>query len=131
MSQSRKMNARFGNVTAETANISDVTTAQINLAAGAVTQITSIATAVTLPSTAGIITTVTATTGTSGSNAFTATHGDITASNVVLASIVGYTGTGMPTVRMNTGAGSMSVTIQNTSVNAPLNAPLRISYLIL
>lgn len=131
MSQSRKMNARFGNVTAQTAHISDVTTAQINLAAGAVTQITSIATPVTLPSSAGIITTVTATTGTSGSNAFTATHADITPSNVVLASIVGYTGTGMPTLRMNTGAGSMTVTIQNTSVAAPLNAPLRISYLIL
>lgn len=132
MSQSRKTNARFGNVTAQSANIDGfVTTPQIILDAGAVTQITSITTAVALPSTAGIITTVTATTGTSGSSSFTASHPDITTSNVILASITGYSGTGLPTVRMNTGSGSMTVTIQNTSVAAPLNAPVKISYLIL
>jgi hypothetical protein len=132
MSQSRKTNVRFGNVNAQTANIDGfVATPQIILDAGAVTQTTSITTAVTLPSSAGIITTVAASTGTSGSSTFTASHPDITASNVVLASIVGYTGTGLPTVRLNTTEGSMSVTIQNTSVSAPLNAALRISYLIL
>ena len=55
MSQSRKMNARFGNVTAQTANIDGFVAApQIKLDAGAVTQLTSITTAVTLPSSAGI-----------------------------------------------------------------------------
>jgi hypothetical protein len=37
----------------------------------------------------------------------------------------------LPTVRLNAGSGSMTVTVQNTSVAAPLNAALKISYLIL
>jgi hypothetical protein len=132
MSQSRKINSRFGNVTARTVDIDGFVRApKIILDSGVVTQTTSITTAVTLPSSAGIITTVAASTGTSGSSTFTASHPDITASNVVLTSIVGYTGTGLPTVRLNTTSGSMSVTIQNTSVVAPLNAALRISYVIL
>lgn len=109
-----------------------INTNDIDLSSGNITQLTSITTAVTLPSTSGIITTVSATTATNGSSIFTASHPSVTVNKVVLANIVGYTGTqGSPSVRLSTASGSFSVIIQNHNDTAPLNGSLRIAYCIL
>jgi len=97
---------------------------------GKVNQATSITTSVILPSKFGVIVTQGATAATNGSNIFTATHPQLTANKVVLASIVNYAGAGSPSVYVSTTTGSMSVVIRNNNDIAALNAPLTIAYAI-
>jgi hypothetical protein len=120
-SQASKTRHYFGSVVAN----------DIDLYSQNVTQITSITTPVTLSAHSGIITTVTANTATNGNSTFTANHPSVTADKVVLATIVGYSGNGAPSIRLSTTTGSFNVIIQNHNDIAALNAPLRISYCIL
>lgn len=119
-SQSSKISYEFGSITAN----------DINVNSGSVSQATSITTAVNLTAPFGIITTQSATAAADSTHTFTANHPSVTTSKVVHATIVGYAGTGLPSVRVSTASGSFSVIIQNHHSSAALNAPLKIAYSI-
>ena len=112
-------------------DIGSILTNDINLITTTVTQGTSITTGVTLRSPGGIISTQSASAGTHGTHTFTASHPSVTVDKIVLSNIIGYTGTGSPSVRLQTTQGSFNVTITNNHINNSLNAPLRIAYTIL
>jgi hypothetical protein len=112
-------------------DIGSIRTNDINLNTTTITQATNITTAVTLSAPCGIIVTQSATAGTHGTHSFTVSHPSVTVDKIVLTNIIGYTGTGSPTVRLQTTQGSFDVTIANNHINSSLNAPLRIAYTIL
>lgn len=126
MGQSSKNVFRFGALVTEELVVDDINVVSTN-----VTQPTSITTAVTLTAPFGIITTQAANAATHGTHTFTANHPSVTANKVVHATIVGYSGTGSPSVRVSTTTGSFNVTIANNHINNPLNAALKIAYSIL
>jgi hypothetical protein len=98
-----------------------------------VTQGTSITTGVTLNSQCGSIRTVSAATGAQSVQSFTVTNSNITIDSVILANIVGYTGsTGLPHVYIDDiTSGSFKTVIQNCSTSASLNGALNIGYISL
>ena len=112
-------------------DIGSIRTNDINLNTTTTTQGTNITTAVTLSTPSGVIVTQSATAGTHGTHTFTANHPSVTVDKVILTNIIGYSGTGSPTVRLQSTQGSFNVTITNNHINSSLNAPLRIAYTIL
>ncbi len=118
--QSANITQSFGSITAK----------DINIISTNVTQATSITTAVTLTAPFGIITTQAASAAADATHTFTASHPNVTANKVVHATIVGYSGAGLPSVRVSTTSGSFSVIIQNHHSSVALNAALKIAYSI-
>ena len=122
MSSLSKVTAKFGTISVK----------DLDLLTGAVTQLTSITSGVSLLTQAGVITTVSATLATQGSASFTVTNPVVSASTVVLANMSRYTGTGLPLVSVtNTTTGSFTLTVNNLHTTSALNAPIKISTLIL
>lgn len=121
MSKSSRSNQFSGALSAETLAIRDKL---------AVTQITSITSGVTLDSQCGSIRTVSAGTGAQSVQSFTVTNSKITVDSIVLANIIGYTGsTGLPHVYVDDiTSGSFKTIIQNCSTSASLNGALSIGY---
>lgn len=115
-----------------TAKFGTISTSNLDLLTGAVTQLTSITSGVSLLTQAGVITTVSATLATQGTASFAVTNPVVNANTVVLANMSRYTGTGLPLVRVtNTTTGSFTLTVNNLDATAALNAPIKISTLIL
>jgi predicted lipoprotein len=98
-----------------------------------ITQGTAITSGVTLNSQCGAIRTVSAATGAQSAQSFTVTNSDITVDSIVLANIIGYTGsTGLPHVYVDDiTSGSFKTVIQNCSTSASLNGALNIGYMSL
>jgi len=124
MSKSARSNQFSGALSAETLAIRDKL---------AVTQITSITSGVTLDSQCGSIRTVSTGTGAQSVQSFTVTNSNITVDSIVLANIIGYTGsTGLPHVYIDDiTSGSFKTIIQNCSTSASLNGALSIGYISL
>jgi hypothetical protein len=119
---SLRVTAKLGHVSLET----------LDLLTGSVTQLTSITSGVSLLTQSCVITTVSATLATQGSASFAVTSPVVNANTVVLANMSGYTGTGLPLVSVtNATTGSFMLTINNLHATAELNAPIKISTLIL
>ncbi len=99
---------------------------------GAVTQITSITTAVTLNNRQGIITTVSSILAPDSYTGFTLNNSNITTSSLIVVSIVGYTGTGIPSVIVQTlFAGQAVIKITNSHATEALSQPLNIGFQVL
>lgn len=121
MSKSSRSNQFTGALSTETLAIRDKL---------GVTQGTSITSGVTLDSQCGSIRTVSAGTGAQNVQSFTVTNSKITVDSIVLANIIGYTGsTGLPHVYIDDiTSGSFKTIIQNCSTSASLNGALTIGY---
>lgn len=101
-----------------------------------VTQVTSITTGVTINDVSGVITTVAATTANNAADTFTVTNDRVLATSVVLAVVVGYSGTiatnGFPAVIVqNIGAGSFDMTLYNPHGTAALSGTVDIAFHVL
>ena len=112
-------------------DVGSIRTNDINLITSSVTQSTSITTGVTLSAPCGIINTQLASAGTYGTHTFTASHPSVSVNKIILTNIIGYSGTGSPSVRLQSTQGSFNVIITNNHINNSLNAPLNIAYTIL
>ena len=119
------------NFSNQTVKIATVITNDININSLNTNQTGSNISTVTLPAASGIITTLSLTTSTAANTVFTANHPSLNTNKVVLTNIVGYSGNGIPHVRVNTASGSMQIVVANSKHDAPLNAPLKIAYVIL
>ena len=121
MSKASKSNQFAGDFSANTLAIRDKSS---------VTQGTAITTGVTLNSQCGAIRTVSAGTGPQTAQSFTVTNSQINVDSIVLANIIGYTGsTGLPHVYIDDiAAGSFKAIVQNCSTSASLNGALNIGY---
>ena len=124
MSKSSRSNHFTGHLSTNTFVIRDKSS---------VTQGTAITTGVTLNTQCGAIRTVSAATGAQSAQSFTVTNSDITVNSIVLANIIGYTGsTGLPHVYVDDiTSGSFKTVIQNCSTSASLNGALNIGYMSL
>lgn len=124
MSKSSRTNQFAGSFSTETLAIRDKSS---------VTQGTAITSGVTLNSQCGSIRTVSAATGAQSVQSFIVTNSNITIDSVILANIIGYTGsTGLPHVYIDDiTSGSFKTIIQNCSTSASLNGALNIGYVSL
>lgn len=103
---------------------------------GTVTQASSLTTAVELNAPSGVITTVSATTAAVSESKFALTNSLITASSVVLVSIVNYAGTfatnGIPTVKVDTiGSGTCNICVNNVHAANALSGVLKIAFVVM
>jgi len=99
----------------------------------AVTQITSLTTGVTLDAPAGVITTFNATTAAASVSSFVVSSKAVTANQVVIPSILNYSGTyftnGVPYVTITgVSAGSFTVNVINTHATNALAGVLKIGF---
>lgn len=99
---------------------------------GEATQGTSITTAVELNASSGIITTVSTTAGAHSLTVFTVNNSAVTATSIVIANIVNYSGTtGNPSIMVEEiAAGSFKIAISNGGTGA-LNGILKIGFVII
>jgi len=108
-----------------TTNNLDVTTATIGQTVNATT-------AVNLPASCGIITTQALSTATSGSTSFAINHSNIAVGKIIIAQISSYGGNGLPSVYVSgVNTTTANLVIRNSHRDAPLNATMGISYIIL
>lgn len=115
-----------------TAKFGTVSTSNLDLLTSQVTQLTSITTPVSVLTQGGNITTVSATLAADATASFNVTNPAVSANTVVLANMSRYTGTGLPLVSVtNTTTGSFTLTVTNIHATVALNAPIKISTLIL
>ena len=125
-------NKRFGSVKANLLN-----TEQISIEKSNVTQLTAITSGVTCSGNAGVISTVNTTLAAGGSASFTVTNPRASPSSLILANIVGYTGSnGFPAVRVTSvTSGSYSLSLTNifdaATSGSALNGVVKIGYAIL
>lgn len=123
---------RVGSIKADAIN-----TERLSIDKSNVTQITSITSGVTCSGNAGIISTVSTTLAAGGSANFTVTNPRASASSLVLANIVGYSGNaGYPLIRVSSvTAGSYALTLTNmfdaSTSGSALNGIVKIGYAIL
>jgi hypothetical protein len=103
----------------------------VNLGQATVTQATSISTAVTANGSSGVITTVSATTSSGTTDSFVVNNSTCTATSSVIATLCGYTGTGIPPMVTvsSISSGNFTVNITNINPSASLNGVLTISFL--
>lgn len=127
----------FGEVRINTNSIDTVfSEGGVAFTKGTVTQITSLSTGVILNTKQGIITTVSATTAGQSATSFTVTNSTVSASNMILANILDYSGTagtnGFPNVYVDDiGSGSFVVTIMNSHGTNALSGVLKIGFIAL
>lgn len=127
MSQSARTTYELARLVANTIAVGnlDVTTSTVG-------QATNAATAVDLPASCGIITTQAFSTVTSGSTTFAINHESIAVGKIIFAQISSYGGNGIPHVRVSgVNTTTANLVISNSHRDAPLNATMGISYLIL
>lgn len=104
----------------------------ISITKSTVTQLTGSTTGVTVQGNAGIITSVSLALATSGSSSFPVTNGSVLSTSLVMPSIVNYTGTGTPHVRVSgVTSGSFTMTLSNSHPTAPLNAVAQLGFLVI
>jgi hypothetical protein len=119
------------NLVAAQGSIDEVSINQISITKAAVTQTGAITSAVTANANAGVVTTVTATTASDGVQVFTVNNSKVSTSSCVLVSIAGYSGNGIPIVRIGSiSNGSFTVVLANTHSSAALNAAVKISFIV-
>lgn len=121
---SRLLDKSFGTV-----NLS-----QINVTPkSSVSQTTNLGNTVTLHASSGFINTVSTSLATQGSTSFTCSNNRVTPSNVVLANIQGYTGTGgSPSIYVkDVGSGRFTLTVQNRDLVNALGGSIKIGFLVL
>jgi len=96
------------------------------------TQGTSIMTNIQVAGQFGSVLTVPASLATQGSTSFFVQNGLITPETRVIANIVNYNGTGLPSVYVsNATSGFFRVTLQNNSIIDPLNSTIEIGFIAL
>jgi hypothetical protein len=127
MSQSSKIKYTLGELVANT-----VTTNNLDVTTSTVGQTTNATTAVNLPAPCGIITTQVLTTATSGSTIFAINHSNIAPGRIILTQVHSYDGAGLPSVLLSgVNTTTANLVIRNSHRDAPLNATMGISYIIL
>lgn len=127
MSQSAKTTYEAARIVANTISVDnlDVTTSTVG-------QATNATTAVNLPASCGIITTQAFSTVTSGSTTFAVNHESIGPGKIIFAQISSYGGNGIPSVVVSgVNTTTANLVIRNSHRDAPLNATMEISYVIL
>jgi hypothetical protein len=127
MSQSAKTTYEAARIVANTIAVGnlDVTTSTVG-------QATNATTAVDLPAACGIITTQAFTTVTSGSTTFAVNHESIAPGKIIFAQVHSYGGNGLPSVAVSgVNTTTANLVVRNSHRDAPLNATMGISYLIL
>ena len=129
-----------GSITDGTATLSsgsltgatDITAATYSTSGkGSVTQVTSASTGVTVNAASGKITTVSLTMASAGSETFTVTNSSVAATNIVLANVTSYTGTGHVAASVhNITAGAFDLVIINTS-GSTLDSTVEVSFIVI
>jgi len=114
-------------------NLISVRTDDINLTNKInISQGSSLTTTVTANGHSGFITTYNATLATQGSAVFTCNNKFVTPSNIVLATIQNYSGTGKPIITLSgVTYGSFSVKVSNADIISALNAPVKFGFLVI
>jgi hypothetical protein len=109
-----------------------VSSPRIEFDKSAVAQATSITTSVPVMTQAGVITTVSSTLAAGATTTFDVTNPYVRAESVVLVTLSGYTGAGVPIVSSGSpSGGSFSIHIRNIHDSAALDNTIKISYVIL
>lgn len=99
---------------------------------GTITQDTSIVTGVILNTPFGIITTVSSTLAASSYTGFTLTNSTILSTSIILVSIVGYQGDGIPSITVHTAFdGSVALRLNNSHATEALSQPIKIAYQVI
>lgn len=116
---------QFERISSYFASIND-----LRLAKSTVTQGTSLTTGVALNGNAGSITTVSTALATRGSAKFTVSNPRVKADSIVVANVIGYTGTqGIPLAQItNVTDGNFQVNIRNLDDTDTLNGSLKIGF---
>lgn len=113
--------------------LTDVSADTVTVSKGDVTQATSPTTAVTITdgASSGTITTQSLTAAAGATHTFTMNNVNILEDSNIFLSVKEYTGTGIPSLYLDTvAAGSVNITVANSHQTAALNATAEISYLI-
>ena len=128
MSQASKLSVNLGSL-----SVQNLIPAKITYAKPSVTQVTSITTACTINNAAGAIRTVSSTLATQGSAKFTVSNSFVKPDSLVMANIIGYTGTqGSPSTIITTvTTGSFAVTVRNLDLTNPLSGAVTVGFQIL
>lgn len=124
MSMSKRLTQNYGTVNLNQINVSPKST---------VTQTTNLGTAVTINAPVGFINTVSTSLATQGSTSFTCSNNNVGTSNIILANVQGYTGTGgSPSVYVsNVGSGRFTLTVQNRDLVNALGGSIKVGFLVL
>lgn len=111
--------------------LTSTTSNAINFGQATVTQVTNLTTPVTINSGSGVITTVSATTPALSTQSFTVNNSVVSATSVIVVSIVGYTGSTIPPIVTVSDVASGSFVIKVTNIDSllPLDGVIKISFI--